>query len=215
MAKDKKVVAKKVATPKKEKVTKTKAVNLQSELVRIQKTLKAPKNQKNEHGNFNFRSAEDICEGYKLVAGDTVLLIKDEVVLIGTRFYIKATASLHLGDEVISVDAFAREPEKFASMNEAQSTGSSSSYARKYALNGLFAIDDTKDVDASTTPEEKAKVDERENILSDHETAISMIDDMEKLKEYWEDNKDAGLGKVFAQMVTRRKAKLKAEEDLG
>jgi len=200
-----KVAAPKVVAPKVKAVT----VSLQSELVRIQKDIKAPKNQTNTHANFKFRSAEDICEGYKKVAGSTSLIIRDEIILIGERFYVKATAILMFEGESLSVSAFAREAEKFPQMNEAQSTGSASSYARKYALNGLFAIDDTKDADAN--PEEMAKDDAKKSILEEHEIAIGMIDDVERLKEYWLENQDKGLGKVFAQMVTRRKAKLSAD----
>lgn len=209
----KKPVAKKEVAKPEKKVKAVKAVvTLHSELVRIQTNLKAPKNQKNTHANFMYRSAEDICEGYKLVKGETTLIQNDEIVLVGTRYYVKATATLNLGAESISSIAFAREADQQKGMNEAQLTGSTSSYARKYALNGLFAIDDTKDADV--TPEEAAKVDAVESALADHDTAISMIDDMETLKEYWEANKDKGLGKTFAQMVTRRKAKLTADINL-
>lgn len=197
---------------KKEKVVKVKETkvvpDLHSELVRIQTHLKAPKNQTNTHGNFKYRSAEDICEGYKLVKGETTLIQNDEIVLIGTRYYVKATATLSYKGESVSSFAFAREAEQQKGMNEAQLTGSTSSYARKYALNGLFAIDDTKDADVVVSPEEAAKVNAIESALADHDTAISMIDDLETLKAYWEANKDKGLGKAFAQMVTRRKAKL-------
>jgi len=212
--KEVKGVAKKEATPKKETVKKSSAkATIHTELVRIQTHLKAPKNQKNEHGNFFYRSAEDICEGYKTIKGDTTLIQNDEIVLVGDRYYVKATATLCFNGESISSVAFAREAENQKGMNEAQLTGSTSSYARKYALNGLFAIDDTKDADVS--PEKKAEMDQKESILADHETAISMIDDMDTLKEYWETHKDAGLGKAFAQMVTKRKAKLTADINLG
>lgn len=205
----KKSAVKKTAT---KKVVKAKKVTLQSELNRIQKSIKAPKNQKNTHSNFMYRSAEDICEGYKLVSGETVLLVRDEIKKVGDRFYVKALATLSLGEESISVSALAREPLSQNGMNEAQLTGSTSSYARKYALNGLFAIDDTKDADVS--PEDQAKVNAVENALSDHETAISMIDDVEKLKDYWGENKDKGLGKAFAQMVTRRKKAILKDDDI-
>ena len=193
------------------KITNKKATSLQVELVRIQKELKSPKNQTNTHGNFKFRSAEDITEGYKLIAGETTLLINDQIVQKGDRFYIRATATLTLGEETISSVAYAREPESQSGMNAAQITGSSSSYARKYALNGLFAIDDTKDADVS--PEEKAKTEAKVSVMDEHDAAIQMIDDIPKLQEYWEAHKGDGLGKVFAQMVKRRKIKLSADVD--
>jgi hypothetical protein len=173
---------------------------LQSELGRIQKELKAPKNQKNTYGGFNYRSAEDILEAYKKVAGDTVVTSSDSIVDIGNRIYIKSTVTFELGTESKSVDGFAREPDAQKGMNESQITGSASSYAKKYALNALFAIDDSKDSDF--TKEDEAKVIEMEK----HEAEVSMIDDLETLKDYWEENK--GLGKEFASIVTKRKLKI-------
>ena len=120
------------------------------ELIEIQKELKAPKNQRNNFGKYNYRSCEDILEAVKPLAhkNGCVVLLHDEVKIIGDRIYVCATATLHKNDqEGVSVDAWAREPEIQKGMNEAQITGSASSYARKYALNGLFAIDDTKDAD--------------------------------------------------------------------
>ena len=204
---DTKKVAKK-ATPKKttQKVATKKGATIQSELNRIQGAIKAPKGQKNEHGNFQFRSAEDICAAYKPLAGDTILQLNDELVELGTRVYVKAIATLLLGDEKVETVAYAREPDKFASMNEAQSTGSASSYARKYALNGLFAIDDTKDAD--TTPEEAEKEEKVKTVMEEHEANIMMIDDVTRLEEYWDAHKGDGLGAQFAKMVKRRKVNI-------
>lgn len=119
----------------------------------IQTELKAPKNQYNKFGDYNYRSCEDILEGIKplLEKVKAALTIPDEIVMIGSRYYIKATATLHdlESDGVFENAAYAREPDSRPKMDEAQVTGSSSSYARKYALNGLFCIDDTKDPDAS------------------------------------------------------------------
>jgi hypothetical protein len=120
---------------------------IQKELSRIQKQLKAPKNQYNAFGKYKYRSAEDILEGVKAVIKDCAVTVSDEVVMIGHRFYVKATATLKLGDQSISVTAMAREAENKKGMDEPQVTGAASSYAKKYALNGLFAIDDTKDPD--------------------------------------------------------------------
>jgi len=116
-------------------------------LTRIQLLLKAPKNQYNKFGNYNYRSCEDILEAIKPLLEGATLTITDDIVVIGQRYYVKATATFTLGDKIISVTAFAREEETKKGMDASQITGSASSYARKYALNGLFLIDDTKDAD--------------------------------------------------------------------
>jgi len=123
------------------------------ELVKIQSELKAPKNQRNHFGKYNYRSCEDILEAVKPLAEreGCVVLLSDEIKVISDRVYVCATASITKGDESVSVTGWAREPLAQKGMNEAQITGSASSYARKYALNGLFAIDDTKDADATNT----------------------------------------------------------------
>jgi len=124
------------------------------ELVKIQSELKAPKNQRNNFGKYNYRSCEDILEAVKPLANKEgcVVLLSDEVKVISDRIYVCATATLWKDDDnQINVTAWAREPLIQKGMNEAQITGSASSYARKYALNGLFAIDDTKDADATNT----------------------------------------------------------------
>jgi hypothetical protein len=130
-------------------------------LVKIQAELKAPKNQTNAFGKYKYRSAEDIIEAVKPILNKygTALIVSDEVVQVGDRIYIKATATLlDATDDHISVNGWAREEEVKKGMDAAQITGSASSYARKYALNGLFAIDDTKDSDA--TNEHKDEVGE-------------------------------------------------------
>lgn len=126
-------------------------MTITQKLSEIQNKLKAPKNQRNEFGGYNYRSCEDILEAVKPLLGDACLTVSDDIVLIGDRFYIKATAKLSLGGETIENSAFAREPLAKKGMDEAQITGATSSYARKYALNGLFAIDDNKDADATNT----------------------------------------------------------------
>lgn len=130
------------------------------ELVEIQKELKAPKNQRNNFGKYNYRSCEDILEAVKPLANKLgcVVLLSDEVKVISERVYVCATAVLFKADqEQIEVTAWAREPLSQKGMNEAQITGSASSYARKYALNGLFAIDDTKDSDTNEHKEQEKK----------------------------------------------------------
>lgn len=125
------------------------AKTLQQKLIEIQAELKAPKSQFNKFGGYNYRNCEDILEAVKPLCAkhEIVPLLSDEVVMIGDRFYIKATAKVTDGKEEIATTAFARESKDKKGMDESQITGSASSYARKYALNGLFCIDDTKDAD--------------------------------------------------------------------
>ena len=123
--------------------------NLQESLVEIQKKLKAPKDLYNKFGNYKYRSAESILEAVKpLLAENGVLMtITDEIVLIGNRYYVKSTATAQKGSETMCGIGYAREDDAKKGMDGSQVTGASSSYARKYALNGLFLIDDTKDAD--------------------------------------------------------------------
>lgn len=123
---------------------------LNQSLVGIQQELKAPKGQFNRFANFNYRSCEDILESVKplLHKRNITLVIEDEIYPIGDRYYVKSTAKISDGENEISAHAFAREAEIKTGMDAAQITGAASSYARKYALNGLFCIDDTKDADS-------------------------------------------------------------------
>ena len=129
--------------------------NIRQKLQGIQSSLKAPKGQTNKFGGYRYRSAEDILEALKPLLGEwgCSLVIQDEMVEGGGRVYVKASANIIDNDSesVLSTTAFAREAEVKKGMDDAQITGSASSYARKYALNGLFAIDDTKDPDATNT----------------------------------------------------------------
>ena len=135
--------------------TKKDKMNIHQKLQGIQTELKAPKGQTNKFGGYRYRSCEDILTALKpLLAQYTcTLAISDDIVEVGGRVYVKATATLAStsceGDYTISTSGFAREAETKKGMDDAQITGSASSYARKYALNGLFAIDDTKDPDAT------------------------------------------------------------------
>lgn len=125
------------------------AKTLQWKLIEIQAELKAPKSQYNKFGGYNYRNCEDILEAVKPLCAkhEIVPLLSDEIVMIGDRFYVKATAKVTDGKDEIATTAFARESKDKKGMDESQITGSASSYARKYALNGLFCIDDTKDAD--------------------------------------------------------------------
>lgn len=137
---------------------------IQEKLNIIQKELKAPKNQRNSFGNYNYRSCEDILEAVKPLLSENkcILIMYDEIVNMGDRYYVKATAEFYDTEDknVIKVSAFARESEEKKGMDSAQITGATSSYARKYALNGLFLIDDTKDADTDEYTKTKEKPQE-------------------------------------------------------
>lgn len=128
-----------------------KDTELYAKLLKIQGALNVPKSNYNKFGGFNYRSCEDILEGLKPILAEhkAVVAITDEIVQIGERYYVKATAELIDAENgsVVSTTAYAREEETKKGMDASQITGSASSYARKYALNGLFAIDDTRDAD--------------------------------------------------------------------
>lgn len=132
-------------------------MTLIDKLAAIQTKLHAPKNQKNTFGGYNYRSCEDILEAVKPLLDGLVLTITDEVTDVGGRIYVKATARLTDGKDAMTATAFAREAESRKGMDESQITGSTSSYARKYALNGLFLIDDNKDADSQDNSEQGQK----------------------------------------------------------
>jgi len=121
--------------------------NIYNKLHDIQTQLKAPKNQFNQFGKYNYRSCEDILEAVKPLLNGLVLLLSDDIIQIGDRYYVKATATLTDGKETISNPAYAREEADKKGMDASQLTGATSSYARKYALAGLFLLDDNKDAD--------------------------------------------------------------------
>jgi len=133
-------------------------------LLKIQQELKVPKNRTNTFGGYKYRSCEDIVDAAKPLCHEVglVLTLSDEVVEVGGRIYVKATAKLssemHETLNSISSTGYAREAETKKGMDEAQITGSASSYARKYALNGLFAIDDVADPDATNTHDKDKSV---------------------------------------------------------
>lgn len=118
-----------------------------AKLAHIQQHLNAPKNQYNSFGKYKYRSCEDILEGVKPLLGELFLSITDEVLHIGDRYYIRATATITDGEHTHTASAIAREPIDKKGMDDSQITGATSSYARKYCLNGLFGIDDAKDAD--------------------------------------------------------------------
>lgn len=134
---------------------------MNKKLMNIQSELKAPKGQYNSFGKYKYRSCEDILEAVKpvLAKHGCTLTISDSIELIGDRFYVKATATLHDidSDKSISVTAYAREAQDKKGQDSSQVTGATSSYARKYALNGLFCIDDAKDADTDEHRQQQEK----------------------------------------------------------
>lgn len=139
-------------------------ITFQQKVVAIQSMLKAPKGQYNSFGKYNYRSCEDILEGVKplLSEQELILTIEDSIEMIGDRYYVKATATLSDGTNSISTSAYARESLDKKGMDASQVTGATSSYARKYALNGLLCIDDTKDADTMNN----AKQDTQETVYN-------------------------------------------------
>ena len=151
--------------------------NKPMKLVKIQAELKVPKNQMNAFGKYKYRSAEDIIEAVKpiLFKNNCALLISDEIVQVADRVYVKATAMLideSNEDLPIKVYGWAREEEVKKGMDAAQITGSASSYARKYALNGLFAIDDTKDADSTNEHKDEVGEEKRMKLIALLENTI-------------------------------------------
>ena len=147
-------------------------MSIHKKLADIQQRLKAPKNERNDFGNYSYRSAENILEAVKPLLGDCSLTMNDELIFSGMledeivgagakamkvqtqRTYIKSTATLSDGKESISSTAFAREASIKKGQDSSQTSGATGSYSRKYALNGLFAIDDNKDADATNKHDE-------------------------------------------------------------
>ena len=136
------------------------------ELITIQSKLKAPKSQFNRFGNYKYRKAEDILEAVKPLLSEQgcTLIVTDDIVMVGNRIYVKATATIKNGKgETETTTGFAREEETKKGMDGSQITGAASSYARKYALNGLFAIDDNQDSDTTNVGEHQQQANQQGN----------------------------------------------------
>ena len=186
------------------------------ELVSIQSELKAPKGQFNNFGKYKYRSCEDVLEALKplLKENECFLSMSDEIVLIGNRYYIKATATItNNSGTSLSVSAFAREEESKKGMDASQLTGATSSYARKYALNGLFAIDDNKDADATNKGDEKKEERRNGEDLKDKLESLKVkIDNCKYADEVlsiWNENEDLKGVAAFAAMIKERGTELK------
>ena len=182
-------------------------------LMNIQQELKAPKSQYNDFGKYAYRSCEDILEAVKplLKKEKVVLTISDELQYIGNRYYIKATATLidTESEATISNSAYAREEETKKGMDGSQITGASSSYARKYALNGLFGIDDNKDSDTTNIQSKEEKEDKKASpkqieliqkyYQGENLTKLLEVNNIEKLEDMSINKASEILSKLFAK----------------
>lgn len=179
-------------------------------LLDIQARLKAPKGQTNNFGHYKYRSAEDILEAVKplLKENGCFLTISDDIIMVGSRIYVKATITLSKNGETIQTTAFARESESKSGMDASQITGAASSYARKYALNGLFCIDDTKDADALNTNKEYTQPPTDPNlelILANIKAARSL----DELSRIWDECSAYQPNPIFRGAMSARKKELK------
>lgn len=161
------------------------AKTIHQKLIAIQTELKAPKSQFNKFGGYNYRNCEDILEAVKPLCAkhDVVPLLSDEIVMIGERYYVKGIAKITDGKDEIVTTAFAREGVDKKGMDESQITGSASSYARKYALNGLFCIDDTKDADFMDNSQNKKPVSTPAQTTKPKETHVKGYDEFVALQK--------------------------------
>ena len=181
------------------------------ELMEIQSKLNVPKSLRNNFGGYNYRSAELILEAVKplLKEHGCTLTINDDMVMVGDRIYVKATATIKNDNgETETTTAFAREPLSKKGQDDSQVTGAASSYARKYALNGLFCIDDTKDADALNVNKEYTQpaVDPNlEMVIANIKVASSIAD----LTKIWNECYAYQSNKDFVSALTNRKKELK------
>lgn len=161
--------------------------SLVEKLVRIQSTLKAPKNQRNNFGNYNYRSCEDIIEAVKplLAKEGLFMMISDKIVFHSElRCYVEATVTVTDGEHSMVATASAREASAKKGMDDSQITGSTSSYARKYALNGMFGIDDTKDADATN---DHGKVQQKAKAQTNDSELLNLMASGDEISavQYW------------------------------
>lgn len=191
-------------------------------LAEIQAKLKAPKGQFNSFGKYHYRSAEDILEAVKKVVNPMgfSIILTDQVKEIGGRIYVESTASLFNGELEYNATGYAREEETKKGMDGSQITGSASSYSRKIALNGLFAIDDTKDSDATNDhgKSQESKPQAKGSIPAPTQFDIQFaglikkakeMQDLKQLKELWDSLiADAQANKEIQQLFNHRKAEL-------
>ena len=191
-------------------------MSIYKELFDIQQKLIVSKSQVNAFGNYNYRSCEDILEAVKKVS-TLPIVIRDTIELIGDRYYIKASVSIYdEKGEVLTTSGYARECLTKKGMDEAQITGACSSYARKYALNAMFAIDDTKDQDTLDNRHEMAKTEEEkiqealiEESVKEIKNAIES-DDPVSMNQLWHELNRDEQSKVWKLLNTKEKKEARA-----
>ena len=177
-------------------------MKLHEKLLAIQTKLKAPKGQYNSFGKYSYRSAEDILEAVKPLNAEhgVLLTITDEIKEVGGRIYVVATATVSDGTDELKVSAFAREPENKKGMDDSQITGATSSYARKYALNGLYAIDDNKDADTDEHNQQQENAPKKQQTQKQQPTKEPTEKELHEIVEKYVRNIEA-LGVERAQVV--------------
>jgi len=161
-------------------------MELKTRLAEVQQALKAPKSEWNDFSRYPYRTGENIIEAVKPILSGLLLTISDEVVAVGDRIYVKATARIEFGSESIEVCGWARESLAKKGMDDSQITGSTSSYARKYALNGLFLIDDAKDADSMDNRQKN------EPVKSERQDDVKWYNDFDRQKSQMLDKLRSG-----------------------
>lgn len=177
---------------------------LTEKLAEIQRTLNAPKSQHNKFGGYNYRSCEDILQAVKPILGGLVITVNDEMQAVGDRVYVKATATITDGEHSISTTAFAREAVTKKGMDDSQITGSTSSYARKYALNGLLLIDDNKDADSMDNRQQVHQAAPHRHKAFDFDGAVSAIkgaSNAETINKYVQAAQQRGASQLQMQSI--------------
>ena len=171
-------------------------MNVRQKLSIVQKNLVANKGQTNAFGKYSYRSCEDILEALKPHLDGCTVTLSDEIVIVGDRIYVKSTATFADESQAIDVTAFAREPESRKGMDDAQLTGSTSSYARKYALNGLFGIDDVKDADTM----DSRKYETLKARVGPVEESANAILELLANPDISESDRDSGIHEVWSEL---------------
>jgi len=190
-------------------------MNAKNDLAIIQAEVQAPKNKFNSFGKYAYRSAENIIEAVKPIINPKGyhLILSDEMVIIGERYYIKATATISNGEQSYSATSYAREPEEKKGMDSAQISGTTGSYSRKYALNGLFALDDNKDSDATSTETKSKVVVDEITITKDQENqlinSLNACTELGHVLELWNELDLQYQIKSVQKLFTNRKNQIK------
>lgn len=181
-----------------------------SKVLVVQNELKAPKGQYNSFGKYHYRSCEDILEAVKplLVKQGLLLTISDDIISVGDRVYVKATVTISDGEHSITNTALAREEESKKGMDGSQVTGASSSYARKYALNGMFCIDDTKDSDVTNVGQSVKSKTEENPMMDMAMSDINNAKTLDGLMAVWHNYQSLQSNAAFKDLMTNKKKEL-------